>query len=281
VPFIASCAALQDWDAVFLFAYSHGNDFEKTKINDFFNIEGNPMKMPLMPIGSRIFLGSALDPRGSEVIATLPHDLMIQTSRLLSTDQGGFLRGVLGLKWQHLLSKRIAVRFDATSEITGRGGGPDVNWTSAGTPGTGRFTCAGPKAAVFAGFAAGGSMPIDVGPLRIDSMTTPFATIMVTSADPTKPIDQTDRLLLTAIARSENTGMQWDASRQTVENHWGTAPPRIEPVHAAIEIKGTWRIAHPLSPAWQSSANLPTQPAGDHTTIQIGAVPAIAYVIER
>jgi pyridoxine 5-phosphate synthase len=39
---IASYAALQDWDGVFLFCYSHNDQFEKQQIDGYFNIEGNP-----------------------------------------------------------------------------------------------------------------------------------------------------------------------------------------------------------------------------------------------
>jgi len=39
---IATIAALQDWDGVFLFAYSHTNQPEKDKQSSFFDIEGNP-----------------------------------------------------------------------------------------------------------------------------------------------------------------------------------------------------------------------------------------------
>jgi hypothetical protein len=104
---------------------------------------------------------------------------------------------------------------------------------------------------------------------------------MLTPADPTKTIEQADRLLLTAVARGENTGMQWDAERHTLSTHWGSAPPRIEVVRGTIEIKGQWRSARPLSPAGEPTGNAPVQAAGDHTTIQLGATPAIAYEISR
>ncbi len=59
VPEIATFAALQDWDGVFLFAYSHNQEYDKGRIASFFDIEGNPTKMPLMPIG-----GPAVPRRG-------------------------------------------------------------------------------------------------------------------------------------------------------------------------------------------------------------------------
>src|SRR5439155_27259953 len=63
IPMIASFAAMQDWDAVFLFAYAHNNRYEKPKMESFFDIEGNPLKMPLMPLGARIFLGQRSEER--------------------------------------------------------------------------------------------------------------------------------------------------------------------------------------------------------------------------
>ncbi|HSV13868.1 MAG TPA: hypothetical protein VLI90_06385, partial [Tepidisphaeraceae bacterium] len=283
VPIIATCAALQDWDGVFLFAYSHSADFEKEKVDGFFNIEGNPLKMPLMPMGARLFLGGAIEPRGSAVGVAMPHELMVQTSPSLSTDQGAFLRSVLGLKWQHLLSKRISVHFDDTAnDISGHAGGPEVGWTSDGAgTGTGRYTCFGPKAAVFTGFAAG-RMPIDLGAVRIESLQMPFATIIVTPADPTTTIEQADRLLVMAVARGQNTDMKWDAQRHTVSNEWGSAPPRVEVVRGSISVSGQWSHVRPLSSSGQPvDRDATTQLAGGRTTIRLGETPALAYEVSR
>lgn len=280
VPVLASYAAAQDWDAVFLFAYSHGSDFEKQKMNDFFNIEGNVLKLPLMPMGARIFLGGAIEPRGSRVVLGLPNDLIAQTAAS-NPDLGAFARTGLGQKWQHLLSKRMSVAFDPASEVSGKLSGPDLTWTSAGAgTGTGRFACADDRAAIFTGFAAG-SMPIQIGPMKIESLQTPFATLVLASADPTKTIEQSDRLLLTAVARALNHDMQWDTARTSVSNKWGNAPPQVERVRGTISIKGQWRSVRTLSPAGEPTGNAPAQIAGDHTTLQLGTMPAIAYEISR
>ena len=42
VPMIASYAAAQDWDAVFLYAYSHSNEFDKPIATDFFQFRRQP-----------------------------------------------------------------------------------------------------------------------------------------------------------------------------------------------------------------------------------------------
>ena len=49
---IATFAALQDWDAVFMFSYSHSSQFERQHASSFFDVESNPLKMPMMPVGA-------------------------------------------------------------------------------------------------------------------------------------------------------------------------------------------------------------------------------------
>lgn len=79
----------------------------------------------------------------------------------------------------------------------------------------------------------------DIGSIKLDGLNldvkTPFATIALSSLTD-KPIEQSDKLLLTAVGRAENTGFQYNAIRTKILNR-GNEPILVEPIKATIEIK--------------------------------------------
>ncbi len=76
IPMLATVAALQDWDGVFLFAYSHNLTYDKQKMSSFFDIDGNPLKMNVMPSGARIFLGGAIQPSSPQIAVATEDQLL-------------------------------------------------------------------------------------------------------------------------------------------------------------------------------------------------------------
>jgi hypothetical protein len=278
IPFIATYAALQDWDGVFLFAYSHNFDYDKNKISGFFDIEGNPTKMPLMPMGARLFSAiNAFKPQASALEVT--PDQVVKSVPEFSGNQGAFLRDVVGVDLKDKLNTPAAIRFSTPSEMA-----TDPNravWTATGA-GTGRFIVGDPSAAVFVGFA-NGAMPIDLSQsqVRIESLSTPFATIIVVPASPTQHIGDADRLLISAVARAQNTGMQWDKARHTVGTHWGEAPTQIEVVNAVISLPGEWKHAMALDAAGRPVGKELSENQGERTNIKLGTLPTVWYEVTR
>ena len=56
-PFLAAIAAIQDWDAIYLFDYNNDRDtWNSNKIRGFFAIDSNPAKMALLPAAAMMFL---------------------------------------------------------------------------------------------------------------------------------------------------------------------------------------------------------------------------------
>jgi hypothetical protein len=49
-------------------------------------------------------------------------------------------------------------------------------------------------------------------------------------------VEQARSLLLTAVGRVENTGMGWNAARNSVGDRWGTGPTLCEGIAATVEI---------------------------------------------
>ena len=268
IPEIASFAAMQDWDGVFLFAYSHDGHYDKGRIASFFDIEGNPTKMPLMPIGARLFLGSAVPPVPLKLTAVVSPGRALAGAN--QTDMATFLRSTV-LDGKPLgLNRRVAVQFSATATTSA---GPDVDigtcsWAAAGGPGSGLLSIGGGAGGVQVGFTPVGA-------------ETPYFSLCSVPADPSRTLDRADRLLVTAVARAQNTGMVWNAARTSVGNHWGHAPVQIEVVHADVTVPGRWSHAWALDPAGRRTAVDVAEPHGGDTVLHLGRSAALAYVVVR
>lgn len=83
------------------------------------------------------------------------------------------------------------------------------------------------------GFAEG--KKIKLNGLNIET-SNPFAVILATSLEPDKGIRESNRILITTIARTKNTGMQYNTDR-TELLEIGKAPMLIEPVKVNLELK--------------------------------------------
>ena len=283
VAMIATYAALQDWDGVFLFDYvgsNHYRELDHTK--SYFDFEGNPQKMDLMPMGARIFLGQQVRPLAGERIDFAPREQMLDTGSQYYYAIWPFTRDLLRVSWQEALSCRLALTFEKPPPAALFMPDPRIAWNGNGANGgTGRFELRDPNAAVFVGFAAG-RMPIDLGAARIEKLQTPFATIIVAPQAGSEPIDRAGRLLVSAVARGGNTGMEWDAARHTVSNRWGNAPPTIEVVRATLSIRSDVPIsAFALTADGKRGESIPVKMGNGRATFEIGTANTLWYELER
>ncbi len=270
IPEIATFAALQDWDGVFLFAYSHDAHYDKGRIASFFDIEGNPTKMPLMPMGARLFLGEAVAPGASAFTYTITPDAARTGAG--GTDMAAFLRSSVGAPNLDDLERQTSIRFDPTP------GPPDL----ARPP---QASAAQPhewSADLASGF---GSLevkrPWPTLCVWLGVRPPPFAVIVVVPADPSKPIASADRLLVTAVARARNTDERWNAARTSVGTHWGRGPAQIEVVHADVRVPGRWSHAWALDSAGKPTAVDVAEPAGGDTVLHLGRSAALGYLVVR
>jgi hypothetical protein len=275
VPMIASYAALQDWDGVFLFAYSHDAKYDKGKMASFFDIEGNPLKMTLMPSVARVFLGLSVKPiEFGRLTYAFKSDMLATASQ--------FYEHPWPVAAQIALHQRIAISFQAGAQVPATYPAfPDdlrADWSASG-PASGKYQFHDKHAAIFVGFPKDG--PIDLGPLKIDRLTNPFATVMLVPADPAQPLDAADRLLLTLVSRAENTGMKWDEKRHTVSNLWGTTPPRVEKITGEARISGPFRHIYALTSTGERQQEIPTSPGDSGVTFKLGDPATITYEITK
>lgn len=284
VPMIASFAAAQDWDGVFLFDYVGDDQYERTHTTGYFDIEGNPLKMATIPLAARLFIGGAVPPFARRHVVAPTRDVMLNTASRFYFTLWPFVHDTQQVDWPIPLREQLSIQFENDNTVATPGNAPEpgIAWTSSGPDsGTGRYVVAAPGAFVFAGFASG-EFPIRAGSVSIEKLETPFATIMVAPADPSKEIASADRLLVCAIARGSNSGMKWDAARRTVSMRWGNAPSLVEIVHATLAITGDRPLAaFALTPEGTRGASVPVTVQGNRTLVHLGERSTLWYELER
>lgn len=283
MPMIAAYAATQDWDGIFLFSYVHGSDYERSHATSYFDIEGSPLKMHAMPIGARIFLGQRVAPIAAPLVIGGHINAMLEYARESYYDVWTYARRAHKIDWRQMLTQRAGLVFqrDPARQIDNsmmQGSFPNfepIKWTRSGE-GTGQFTLNDPHAAAFAGFARQGQGAIEIGGVQITKLDSPFAVISVVPADPSKTIASADRLLISAMARGENTGMKWNENHTSVSNNWGGAPTRIEVVKATLKLPADYTVR-----ALDAAGKVIKESQTINKTLTLGEAPTVWYELVR
>lgn len=226
IPMVASFAAAQDWDGIWLFSYSQGRDaWDQGFFNDFFAIDHNPAKLGFMVAGATIFRDFGIAPLATgnsyPLAAAEPNDPFLgiikqEMKHGIATEANAVALGAPSAN--ELLKHRVAVKLTADAADTlmpTNASNTTLSWPP------GRFKAIGDRAmAVVKTKQSTESSPFDPGELGLNVYT-------ITSMDG-RPLKESDRILFTAVARAENTDMVFSGDRRTVGKNWGKAPVRIE-----------------------------------------------------
>jgi hypothetical protein len=231
VPILAAYAALQDWDGIFWYTLAHEDvTAMRNTALAFFDFAKDPVKMSQLAAGALMFLRGDVQPARRVVGRSYSREQVFDSLRLGWSEAPYFTPGFpLVLPLTHAV--RIA-SFDGprpasfeplptapivsdTGELTWRADGKQSGVVVVDTP---------RSQAVIGHVAQSGTKSKH---LRAE-IQTPFCALTLGALDD-KPVSASNRLLLTATARVANTGMTWNAKRNSLEK-WGAAPVRIEPV---------------------------------------------------
>jgi hypothetical protein len=288
LPMLAAFAALQDWDAVYLFDYhSDRATWNSDKIRGYFSIASNPAKMAFLPAAATLFLRGDVQPPADECRVCIPEDgiseFMVQTGR----DFGAAWFSGDRAPAQEYLTRRLSVAFvPGKGAITvkrtgdGKGSATPVRW-QGGTD-QALFTADSPRSKVMVGFLGGRKVELPGWQVEMAKTANSFAALTLTAMDG-QPINQSRSLLLTAVGKVENKGMQWNAERTSVGRNWGTGPTRAEGIPAAVTIATRARSAavYALDSAGRRQRRLDATLAGGRLTFTIGpAARTLWYEVE-
>ena len=241
VPMIASFAAAQDWDGVWLYTYSHGTDsWGREVLSGYFDVDTNPAKWGFMWAGAVIFRQGAVEPLGNCLVVSLggsPESVayLAEVQRKHDSNIFAALAASCGISRKDMLENRV---IPTLAGEAGRGVSISpsgaLDWTVE--DGKGLFCASGRGAQVYVGHAAG-FKPATQGKIAIIEPS--FLALTVTALDD-RVLDDSQKVLITACGRCENTGMKFSQDRRTVGTNWGGPPVQIEAVQGTLRLAGRW-----------------------------------------
>jgi hypothetical protein len=241
VPMIASFAAAQDWDGVWLYSYSHGTDsWDREVMSGYFDVDTNPGKWGFMRAGAAIFRQQAVEPLENCLIVSLGGSgqslsYLVEMQRKHDGNIFAALAATCGTSRKDMLENRV---IPTLAGKAGRG----VRISPSGTlgwtveDGKGLFCASGRGAEVYVGHA-GRFKPATQGKIAIIAPS--FLSLTVTALDD-RVLEKSQKVLITACGRCENTGMKFSQDRRTVGTNWGGPPVQIETVEGALRLAGQW-----------------------------------------
>jgi hypothetical protein len=244
---LAVYGALQDWDAVYAFAYAHGRDWDARRIQGFFDIGQHPTRMATLPAAAALFVRGDVQPAKQRLVVALGKEREVEALR---TGRAWELvhAGHAGVPREAALVHRIALATDPAprdAKPRPEAGKPRARHVSdtgeliwdLGDPKRGVVTVNTPRSNAVIGYGGGkrfdlGGVILEPGATRQDGWCTVTLTVMEGKL-PKGPA----RLLLTATGTAENTGMKWkSAAHDSVGRNWGKAPSLVEGIAARVTL---------------------------------------------
>ncbi len=242
VPLLAAIAAVQDWDAIYLFDYNNDRDsWDSNKIRGFFTIDSNPAKMAFLPAAALMFVRGDVPAAKEQAQLRIPADSVVNLVAGRKDVQE--LWEAAGSPAFDCMNRRLSLTFTSgagpvTLEPKGKayaavGTGP-VRWRGAGTE-QALVTVDSPRSKAVVGFLGGQKAELKGWQVEAPRGGFGFAALTLSALDG-KATAQSGALLLTAVARVENAGMGWNRDRTSVGKNWGSGPTRAEGVTATVRI---------------------------------------------
>jgi hypothetical protein len=248
IPILAAYAGFLDWSAVVWYTFEPKRDPNWAPyVGDPFDMSLDPVKMPQMAAGALMFVRGDLKPAKRTVMRSYSREQVMDSRFLPGTERPYFTPG-FPLSVPLLHGSRIqSFNGEPTAAIKSHNSSPYKSDTGqlvwrADTNQIGLVTIDSPRSQGLVGFVKANNQ--QVSNLSAD-VKNDFCAIVVNSLE-SKPIASAGRLLLTAGARVENTGMRWD-DRRTRVTEQGQSPTLIEPVIGTITLRN-------LKPATKVSA---------------------------
>ncbi len=279
IPMLASFAAAQDWDGLWMFDYaSENNAWDHNYFARWFSIMHNPAKWGFVRAATSIFRNAELNPVGntySYVGLTDPNDPLPQLADLhfkYGWDMFGVLAEKAGISREDLLNNRIVNTLYQTGTIysPNEPNQTTLDWQIAGD-GKGIYTAVGNSAGIYVGHsdkfsaATGGKIVV----------TEPdYVAMTITQLDCANPSAELPRgalALITTVGRCENTGMMFTPDRTSVGDDWGNAPVLIEPVSAEIIFPYKGVRCYALDPNGAIKSGVATRIENSQTIIELSS----------
>ena len=259
---LAAYASLQDWDALFPFAYSHRRDNWDTRCApNHFDVDQVVVKMASMVPAALAFRRGDIAPASQQIVAPLGHDTELE--KLLTAWAWGLVDATsLGEDSRAGLIHRVAIATEGAvippgaltpgttpvSMNTYTSDTSQIKW-DVSTSSRGVLTVESPKSVFVVGF--GNGRTFDLSGFRItpgSTLQNGFAGIALTAMNGSS-LQSATNIVLAAVGAQQNANVTWyqypstvvqfppaEGINVTLKNNWGTATSLVEGVNAIIDL---------------------------------------------
>lgn len=253
-------AALQDWDALWRFAWSHGDKgVQGPKAMTYFDMSGDPLGLASERASMCLFLRRDVEPYAN----TLAYQVEPKSAESLAVRQDEIPTDWRAAGWWAKVGCLVSDSVPQGVELVGKaedetrpGDAPDC------PKGLARPITADPDAGSFkidtpctcGGFAEGGVVVAGALAAKLDGT----ATVWVSSLDG-KPVSSSSRLLLTHLTDVQNSGTTYADSSKRILIDWGVMPHLMRVGTAKISIvtgASDWKV-YSLSPKGVRRGEIP------------------------
>ncbi len=282
VPMVASFAAAQDWDGIWLFTYSHAtDDWARESMSGFFDMDTNPAKWGFMRAGTAIFRDRGVAQLNGFVYSSLTNDKDVAAGlAMLHLKHDGRMLEATGFRRETFLrGQRIAALAGRHGHRDIIGPGTKIDWTVE--DGKGMYALQSWGASAYAGHAMRFQNATD-GNITVAQPEFAAVTMTALGGEEWVPLGKRNRILVTACGRCENVGMQFSADRRTVRRNWGAAPVQIEAVRGTVLLpEGKW-TCYALASDGASKQRVPVTYDNERGTLAMSPeYGTMWYVLER
>ncbi len=271
LPELATFAAFQDWDAIYLFDYgAYGTGVQNDKINNYFGIGSDPAKTAFLPAAAMIFrAGEVLPPSDGEILFLSRPAAAGLTEAEPAWKQSGpsdFFSSSLSVS---LLGDdpRLRPGVEAMDRHDMTPSAPPIIVSKTGG---GRYSTANRRAQSVVGYVGGQTVTLGEETFAFPKFGNNFAAVTLTAMD-RKPTAQSQKLLLTLVGKVENQEMGWNADRTSVGDQWGHGPTLAEGIPATVTLKvGGPRTVWALDGTGTHKQSVPAAYAHGRLTFTVG-----------
>jgi hypothetical protein len=262
MPLLATFASLQDWDAVYTFAYPPtGSGENNDALEGFFDVGINPAKTAFYPSAALIFrrglvapLVAAdtlrLPPRSWEVLRSAPEAWARTGGR------PDLLKTRVGMSEAEVTEAR---REAAKGGVSAGVPAPPVVGVRRNARGA-IYVVDAPAAKAVAGFVGGETVTLGDATLAFPSFGRGgegFAGLTLVDLEG-RALAASGRALLTLVGRAENRNMGWNVDRTSVGDQWGEGPVMAEGIPCEVSLRvGGHRVVWALDGSGRRREHVP------------------------
>ena len=286
---LASFAAFQGWDGIYQFNYD-SRTWDQRSISGFFAMNGHPGKLAFLPIAAVMLRMKGVSAGADEIVLRVPTDDIIPQLALHGTNTRAVWEAA-GATAALPVTNPVAAQFrDGGLSLSKQVAEPDGKWISDTgqiewdivDPQTALYTVNAPAVRAAVGYLGGRSVTLDDIKVEMPTTETNWASIAIAALDG-KPIPASDRILLVAAGRVENTNMGWNEDRTSVSDKWGTEPSVAEGISATITFTKLDSLrVQPLDGTGMPKGDVPCQISDGGAAFTIGAqYGTLWYLITR